>query len=68
MGDRPAKLKEENSDRELEQKISSYSLEEQHEIFLAAKMRNPSGHRGENERVKKSEQQQVRHFLHKMCN
>ena len=27
-------------------------------------MRNPSGHQGENERVKKSEQQ-VRHFLHK---
>ena len=31
-------------------------------------MRNPSGHQGENERVKKSEQQQVRHFLHKTCN
>ena len=30
-------------------------------------MRNPSGHQGENERVKKSEQQQVRHFLHKTC-
>ena len=27
-------------------------------------MRNPSGHQGANERVKKSEQQ-VRHFLHK---
>ena len=26
-------------------------------------MRNPSGHQGENERVKKSEQQQLRHFL-----
>ena len=25
-------------------------------------MRNPSGHQGENERVKKCEQQQVRHF------
>ena len=31
-------------------------------------MRNPSGYQGENERVKKSEQQQVRHFLHKTCN
>ena len=28
-------------------------------------MRNPSGHQSENERVKKSEQQQVRH---KTCN
>ena len=26
-------------------------------------MRNPNDHQGENERVKKSEQQQVRHFL-----
>ena len=32
------------------------------------KMRNPSGHQGENERAKKSEQQQLRHFLHKTCN
>ena len=31
-------------------------------------MRNPSGHQGENGRVKKSEQQQVRHFLRKTCN
>ena len=30
-------------------------------------MRNPCGHQGENERVKKSEQQQVRNFLHKTC-
>ena len=36
MGDRPAKLKEKKSDRELERKIKSYLLEEQHEIFLAA--------------------------------
>ena len=68
MGDRPAKLNEKKSDRELEWKIRSYLLEEQHENFLAAKMRNPSGHQGENERVKKSEQQQVRHFPHKTCN
>ena len=36
MGDRPAKLKEKKSDRELERKIKSYLLEEQHENFLAA--------------------------------
>ena len=62
-----AKLNEKKSYRELEQKIRSYLLEEQHENFLAAvrKWENPSGHQGENERVKKSEQQ---HFLHKTCN
>ena len=33
------------------------------------KMRNASGHLGENERQwKKSEQEHVRHFLHKKCN
>ena len=31
-------------------------------------MRNLSGNQRENERVKKSEQQQVRHFLYKTCN
>ena len=36
MGDRPAKLNEKKSDRELERKIKSYLLEEQHEKFLAA--------------------------------
>ena len=36
MGDRPVKLKEKKSDRELERKIKSYLLEEQHENFLAA--------------------------------
>ena len=34
MGNRPAKLKEKKSDRELEGKIRSYLLEEQHENFL----------------------------------
>ena len=73
MGDRPAKLDERKSDRELselERKIKSYLLEKQHEIFLSGgeKMRNPGGHQGENERVKKSEQQQIRHLLHKKCN
>ena len=33
------------------------------------KMRNASGHLGENERQwKKSEQEHVQHFLHKTCN
>ena len=33
------------------------------------KMRNASGHQGENERQwKKSEQEHVRQFLHKTCN
>ena len=39
LGDRPAKLDEKKSDRELselERKIKSYLLEKQHEIFLAA--------------------------------
>ena len=36
MGDRPANFNEKKSDRELEQKIRSYLLEEQHENFLAA--------------------------------
>ena len=69
MGDRIAKLNEKKSDRELEQKLRSYLLEEQHENFSSdEKIRNPTGHQGENERVKKSEQQQVRHFLYKTCN
>ena len=36
MSDRPAKLNEKKSDRELERKIRSHLLEEQHENFLAA--------------------------------
>ena len=35
MGDRPAKLNEKKSDRDLQRKIRSYLLEEQHENFLA---------------------------------
>ena len=31
------------------------------------KIRNPSDHQGKKERVKKSEQEQVRHFLQKTC-
>ena len=36
MGERPAKLSEKKSDRELERKIRSHLLEEQHENFLGA--------------------------------
>ena len=36
MSDRPAKLNEKKSHRELERKIRSYLLEEQHENVLAA--------------------------------
>ena len=36
MGDRPAKLNEKKSDGELERKIRSHLLEEQHENVLAA--------------------------------
>ena len=57
VGNRLAKLNEKKSDRDLEQKISA-----------GEKRRNANGHQGENERMKKSEQQQVRDFLHKMCN
>ena len=64
-----AKLNEKKSDRELERKLRSYLLEEKPENFSSdEKIRNPIGPQGENERVKKSEQQQVRHFLYKTCN
>ena len=55
MGDRIAKLNEKKSDRELEQKLRSYLLEEQHENCFSGgeKMRKPSSHQGENEQVKK---------------
>ena len=36
MGDGPAKLNEKKNHRELERKIRSYLLKEQHENFLAA--------------------------------
>ena len=73
-GDRPAKLCEEKSDRELEREKKlrrHFLLEEKHENFVAAviKMRNACGNEGENERavIKKKEQEQVRHFLQKTC-
>ena len=40
MGDRPAKLNEKRSDRELARKVRSYLLEEQHEnVFVAVRKR-----------------------------
>ena len=52
---RPAKLNEKKGDRDLEREMKNkgdiFLLEEQHENFVAA--------------VKKSEQEQLRHFLHK---
>ena len=59
VGNRPAKLNERKSDRQLEREIKdkgdSFLLEEQHENFVAAvgKIRNASGHQGENERQSK---------------
>ena len=59
VGNRPAKLNEKKSDRQLEREIKdkgdSFLLEEQHENFVAAvgKIRNASGHQGENERQSK---------------
>ena len=55
VGKRPAKLNEKKSDRQLEREIKdkgdSFLLEEQRESFVAAvgKIRNASGHQGENE-------------------
>ena len=55
----PAKLNEKKSDRPLEREIKYkgkfFLLEEEHENFVAAlgKIRNASGHQGENERQSK---------------
>ena len=59
VGDRPAKLNEKKSDRQLEREIKdkgdSFLLEEQRESFVPAvgKIRNASGHQGEIERQSK---------------
>ena len=59
VGNRPAKLNEKKSDRQLEREIKdkgdSFLLEEQRESFVAAvgKIRNASGHQGEIERQSK---------------
>jgi len=64
---------EEEKDREKE-KVRRQASEAQREKELerdsgGEKMRNASGHLGENERQwKKIEQKHVRHFLHKTCN
>ena len=56
VDDRSAKLNEKKSDGQLEQEIKdkgdNFLLEEQHKNFVAAvgKIRNASGHQGENER------------------
>ena len=51
VGDRPAKLNEKKSNRELEREIktkNTFFVEEQHENFVA-EMRNASGHQSKNE-------------------
>ena len=59
VGNRPAKLNEKKSDRQLEREIKdkgdSFLLEEQRERFVAVvgKIRNASGHQGEIERQSK---------------
>ena len=76
VGGRPAKLNEKKGGRDLEREIKDKRdiilLEEQHEKFvaavtkcemLAASMQGENGRQG-----KKSEQENVRHFLHKTCN
>ena len=58
MGDGPAKLNEKKSHRELERKIRSYLLEEQHEKFLVAvkKWENLAATKVKMSKWKKSEQ------------
>ena len=69
MGDRPAKLNEKKSDRaRAEDKELIVGRTKWKFFSVGEKMKNPSSHQGDNERVKKREQQQVRDFLHKMCN
>ena len=71
VGDRPAKLNAKKSGRELERAIRSHLLEEQHENFAAAvkKREIPAVIKVKmSGSDKKSEQEQVRHFLHKTCN
>ena len=58
--------REKELQRERKNKRRHFLLEEQDEILLR---RDASGHQGENERQrKKTEQEHVRHFLHKTCN
>ena len=68
VGGMPAKLKEKKSNRQLEREIKDkggiFLLEEQRENFVTAveKIRDASGHQGENERQSKNEQEHVRSF------
>ena len=76
MGGRPAKLNEKKGDRDLEREIKNkgdiYLLEEQRENFVAEvtkwEMLAATNARWKWAAVKKSEPEQVRHFLHKTCN
>ena len=65
--------------REKKKQKETFFVEEEHEILQfkyprvsaanGEKMRNASGHQGENERQgKKGEQGHIQHFLHKTCN
>ena len=68
VGGMPAKLNEKKSNRQLEREIKDkggiFLLEEQRENFVTAveKIRDASGHQGENERQSKNEQEHVRSF------
>ena len=64
----PTKLNGKKSNRQLEREIKDkggiFLLEEQRENFVTAveKIRDASGHQGENERQSKNEQEHVRSF------
>ena len=68
VGGMPTKLNEKKSNRQLEREIKDkggiFLLEEQRENFVTAveKIRDASGHQGENERQSKNEQEHVRSF------
>ena len=68
VGGMPAKLNEKKSNRQLEREIKDkgdiFLSEEQRENFVTAveKIRDASGHQGENERQSKNGQEHVRSF------
>ena len=73
VGDRPAKLKgDRDLERELKNKGYIFSLEEQHETFVEAvkkwEMLAATNAKWKWAAVKKSERENLRHFLHKKCN
>ena len=71
VGDRPAKLKEKKSDRQLELEIKDkgdiFLFEEQHENFVAAVGKSDilADTKVKMSDRKKNEQEHVRNFLHK---